>query len=72
MGQAPTNNLAEQAIRFLALDRHVTQGTRSPQRRQWYARICSASATRIPARLSRKSPVLRGQRRMRTRLVSDS
>jgi len=28
-GVAPTNNLAEQAIRFVVLDRRVTQGTRS-------------------------------------------
>jgi hypothetical protein len=28
-GLEPTNNLAEQAIRFVVLDRHVTQGTRS-------------------------------------------
>lgn len=27
---APTNNLAEQAIRFVVIDRHVTQGTRGP------------------------------------------
>ncbi|MGC8625917.1 MAG: hypothetical protein ACP5VQ_11750, partial [Phycisphaerae bacterium] len=28
-GLEPTNNPAEQAIRFVVLDRHVTQGTRS-------------------------------------------
>ena len=28
-GIAPTNNLAEQAIRFVVIDRHITQGTRS-------------------------------------------
>ena len=25
----PTNNVAEQAIRFIVIDRYVTQGTRS-------------------------------------------
>ena len=29
-GVEPTNNLAEQAIRFVVIDRHITQGTRSP------------------------------------------
>src|SRR5262249_33899272 len=28
-GVEPTNNLAEQAIRFVVLDRHITHGTRS-------------------------------------------
>ncbi len=28
-GMDPTNNVAEQAIRFIVIDRHVTQGTRS-------------------------------------------
>ena len=28
-GIDPTNNVAEQAIRFIVIDRHVTQGTRS-------------------------------------------
>ena len=28
-GVEPTNNLAEQAIRFVVIDRHITQGTRS-------------------------------------------
>ena len=41
----PTNNLAEQAIRFVVLDRHVTQGTRSERGRQWCERIWSAIAT---------------------------
>ena len=27
-GIGPTNNAAEQAIRFIVIDRHVTQGTR--------------------------------------------
>ncbi len=41
----PTNNPAEQAIRFVVLDRHVTQGTRSERGRQWSERIWSAIAT---------------------------
>ena len=32
-GMEPTNNLAEQAIRFVVLDRHVTQGTHSEKGR---------------------------------------
>ncbi|MGC8553847.1 MAG: IS66 family transposase, partial [Phycisphaerae bacterium] len=44
-GVEPTNNLAEQAIRFVVLDRHVTQGTRSERGRQWCERIWSAIAT---------------------------
>jgi len=28
-GMEPTNNIAEQAIRFIVIDRHITQGTRS-------------------------------------------
>ncbi len=34
-GVDPTNNLAEQAIRFVVLDRKVTQGTRSEKGRVW-------------------------------------
>ena len=30
-GMGPTNNTAEQAIRFIVIDRHITQGTRSIQ-----------------------------------------
>ena len=44
-GLEPTNNLAEQAIRFVVLDRLVTQGTRSERGRQWCERIWSAIAT---------------------------
>jgi transposase len=44
-GMEPTNNLAEQAIRFVVLDRHVTQGTRSEKGRQWSERIWTAMAT---------------------------
>ena len=44
-GVSPTNNLAEQAIRFVVIDRKITQGTRSPKGRQWCERIWSAIAT---------------------------
>jgi transposase len=38
-GIDPTNNLAEQAIRFVVIDRHITQGTRSEKGRRWCKRI---------------------------------
>jgi transposase len=41
----PTNNLAEQAIRFVVIDRVVTQGTRSERGRQWCERIWTVMAT---------------------------
>lgn len=44
-GVEPTNNLAEQAIRFVVLDRRVTQGTRSAAGRSWCERIWTAIAT---------------------------
>ena len=44
-GVEPTNNLAEQAIRFVVLDRRVTQGTRSAAGRQWCERIWTVLAT---------------------------
>ncbi len=44
-GIEPTNNLAEQAIRFVVLDRRVTQGTRSAAGRKWCERIWTAIAT---------------------------
>lgn len=44
-GVEPTNNLAEQAIRFVVLDRRVTQGTRSAAGRQWCERIWTTIAT---------------------------
>jgi|GEM_PF-5678388 len=34
-GLEPTNNLAEQAIRFVGLDRHATHGTRSEWGQKW-------------------------------------
>ena len=47
-GLEPTNNLAEQAIRFVVIDRHVTQGTRGETGRRWCERIWTviASCTR--------------------------
>jgi transposase len=44
-GLGPTNNLAEQAIRFVVIDRLVTQGTRSERGRQWCERIWTVVAT---------------------------
>ncbi len=44
-GLEPTNNLAEQAIRFVVIDRHVTQGTRSENGRRWCERIWTVIAT---------------------------
>jgi transposase len=44
-GIEPTNNLAEQAIRFVVIDRLVTQGTRSEGGRRWCERIWTAIAT---------------------------
>jgi transposase len=44
-GVEPTNNLAEQAIRFVVLDRLVTQGTRSAVGNRWCERIWTVIAT---------------------------
>lgn len=44
-GVEPTNNLAEQAIRFVVIDRRITQGTRSQTGRQWNERIWTTIAT---------------------------
>ncbi len=44
-GVEPTNNLAEQAIRFVVIDRHITQGTRSEKGRRWCERIWTVIAT---------------------------
>ncbi len=41
----PTNNLAEQAIRFVVIDRRITQGTRSESGRRWCERIWTTLAT---------------------------
>jgi transposase len=44
-GVEPTNNLAEQAIRFVVIDRHITHGTRSERGRRWSERIWTVIAT---------------------------
>ena len=44
-GIGPTNNLAEQAMRFVVIDRHITQGTRSEKGRRWCERIWTVVAT---------------------------
>jgi len=44
-GIEPTNNLAEQAIRFVVIDRKITQGTRGLSGRQWCERIWTTIAT---------------------------
>jgi transposase len=44
-GIEPTNNVAEQAIRFVVIDRHVTQGSRSEGGRRWLERIWTTMAT---------------------------
>jgi transposase len=44
-GVEPTNNLAEQAIRFVVIDRHITQGTRGATGQRWCERIWSVLAT---------------------------
>jgi transposase len=41
----PTNNLAEQAIRFVVIDRKVTQGTRGQTGQRWSERIWTTMAT---------------------------
>jgi transposase len=44
-GIEPTNNLAEQAIRFVVIDRRITQGTRSDGGNRWCERIWTVIAT---------------------------
>jgi len=44
-GVEPTNNLAEQAIRFVVIDRRITQGTRSERGDRWCERIWTVMAT---------------------------
>lgn len=44
-GMDPTNNVAEQAIRFIVIDRYVTQGTRSIKGRQANERLWTVIAT---------------------------
>ena len=42
---SPTNNIAEQAIRFVVIDRHVTQGTRSLKGRKNCERLWTVIGT---------------------------
>jgi hypothetical protein len=44
-GMDPTNNVAEQAIRFVVIDRHVTQGTRGAKGRRASERLWTVIAT---------------------------
>jgi transposase len=44
-GLEPTNNLAEQAIRFVVIDRKVTQGSRGEKGQRWLERIWTVLAT---------------------------
>ncbi len=44
-GIEPTNNLAERAIRFVAIHRRMTQGTRGERGRASWERICTAALT---------------------------
>ncbi len=41
----PTNNSAEQAVRFVVMDRHMTQGTRSQRGRDFCERLWTVIAT---------------------------
>ena len=43
--KGPTNNLAEQAIRFAVIDRHIRQGTRSEKGRRWCESIWTVIVT---------------------------
>ena len=51
-GVEPTNNLAEQAIRFVVIDRHITQGTRGENGQRWCERIWTLIATSAQQGLS--------------------
>ncbi|MFQ5474115.1 MAG: IS66 family transposase, partial [Dehalococcoidia bacterium] len=44
-GVEPTNNLAEQAIRHVVIDRRITQGTRGTNGQRWSERIWSTMAS---------------------------
>ncbi len=44
-GMEPTNNVAEQAIRFVVIDRKITQGTRGQTGRKWCEGIWTVTAT---------------------------
>ena len=44
-GLEPTNDVAEQAIRFVVIDRKVTQGSKSEDGQRWLQRIWTVMAT---------------------------
>lgn len=44
-GVQPTNNFTEQAIRYLIIDRRITQGTRGQKGRKWCERIWTTIST---------------------------
>ena len=44
-GIEPTNNLTEQAIRHIVIDRHITQGTRGRRGQRWSERVWTMIAT---------------------------
>jgi transposase len=44
-GIEPTNNTAEQAIRFVVIDRHITQGTRGEKGQRFCERMWTVLAT---------------------------
>jgi len=44
-GCEPTNNLAEQAVRFVVIDRLITQGTRSKKGRETNERLWTVVGT---------------------------
>jgi len=44
-GVEPTNNLTEQAIRHIVIDRHITQGTRGTRGQRWCERVWTILAT---------------------------
>jgi len=44
-GMEPTNNLAEQAVRFVVIDRRITQGTRSEKGRETNERLWTVVGT---------------------------
>ncbi len=44
-GVQPTNNMTEQAIRYVVIDRRITQGTRSKKGRDWCERIWTTIST---------------------------
>ena len=44
-GVQPTNNMTEQAIRYLVIDRRITQGTRGEKGRKWCERIWTTIST---------------------------